>query len=70
MTTFHIIAYPEGARTIVGAIHARGVEDAIERAKCHARIRREYIDIEVDGRRVAVCDGAGPAHGYGEFRVV
>lgn len=68
MFTFKIISYPDGARSVRAILHARGVEDAIERAKCHARLIGEYVDVECDGKCMAVCDGAGPAHGYGEFR--
>lgn len=62
--TYHIVAYPAGVRTIVAAIHARGDEDAIERAKVHARLRGEYVDMYRDDRPIGVCDGAGIVTGY------
>jgi hypothetical protein len=70
MTTFHIIAYPDGARAVVGTLHARDIMDVEPQAAVHARLRGEYVDIEVDGRCRAVCDGAGavPAFGVEDFR--
>jgi hypothetical protein len=66
--TFHIIAYPHGARQVVGTHHARDLCDVLPSAAVHARLRGEYVDVEQDGWCVAVCDGAGPAHGYRDFR--
>jgi hypothetical protein len=67
--TFHIIAYPDGARAVVGTMYARDIVDVLPSACTHARMRGEYVDVETDGRCAAVVDGRGPAHGYGEFRV-
>lgn len=66
--TFLLIAYPAGVRTVVGVKHARDTVDVAPSAAVHARLRGEYVDVEIDGRCVAVCDGAGPSHGYGDFR--
>lgn len=67
--TFHIIAYPDGARQIVGTLYASHVDIIMPQACTQARMRGEYVDVEQDGRCVAVVDGAGPVHGYeSEFR--
>lgn len=66
--TFRLIAYPAGVRTVVGVKYARDIVDVIPSACVHARLRSEYVDVENDGRCIAVVDGVGPAHGYGDFR--
>ena len=70
MTAFKIIAYPDGERAVIGVLHARDIVDVEPQAAVHARLRGEYVDIEHDGRCMAVCDGAGavPAFGVEEFR--
>ena len=49
MTTFQIIAFPHGARTVVGTIHGRP-EAAVEAAAATAFSRDEFVDVERDGR--------------------
>lgn len=75
MTTHRIISYPNGARSVRAILPRSFREEAIARAAVHASLIGEYVDVEASGyetatgfKCVAVCDGAGSAHGYGEFR--
>jgi hypothetical protein len=63
MTAYHIIAYPNGRRAVVGTHHARYVECAVEAAYAHAVVRGEYVDDEEvaeDGRAIATVGPEGP----------
>ena len=68
MNRYIIIAYPQGERQVVGNVWARGDEDAIQDASVQAAMRGEYVDVERDGRCIAVCDGQGVAPPVGDFR--
>lgn len=73
MTKYEIVAYPEGERVVVAALpsdYASSREGVVERAKVHARLRGDYVDMYRDGRPIGVCDGQGEVTGYEEnFRV-
>lgn len=75
MATHRIIAYPLGARSVRAILPRSCRDEAIARAVVHARLIGDYVDVEASGHAtasgfkcIAVCDGAGSAHGYGEFR--
>jgi hypothetical protein len=75
---FHIIAYPNGRRAIVGTVYHDGrkvdhdyvarvsgvtppspAEGIVAHAAAQARVRGEYVDVEHDGRCIAVVDPWG-----------
>jgi hypothetical protein len=65
--SYTIIAHPNGVSQTVATLpsdYASSREGVIERAKVHARLRGEYVDVEREGRQIAVCDGAGEVTGY------
>lgn len=74
MSAYTIAAFPNGLRAIVATLpsdYASSREGVIERAKVHARLRGEYVDVETNGRQIATCDGAGEVTGYEPaFRVL
>jgi hypothetical protein len=72
-TTYHVIAYPEGARTIVGTFHGGSAEGVVWNATQIAKVYGEYLDVERTreglsiGQCIAVVGAEGPVgsgHGY------
>src|SRR5262249_45378739 len=54
---YEIVAYPNGARQVVGTVTGRSIADQVARRQ--ARDREEFVDVEHDGERIAIFDDRG-----------
>lgn len=60
MNEFVIIAYPNGARKVIGHAFGGCAEGHVAKAVTHAKLRGEFVDVYRDGVHIAVVGSDGP----------